>query len=85
MAEVSRKPHNAAQGGVRGGNHPNTGAFANNSGTGVNNGTAGFGNQVDSAFDTNKNMTSGLTNGSTNGNAANTANNPTYYEGVTSH
>lgn len=81
LAEVSRKPHNAAQGGVRGGNHPNTGAFSN-SGTGVNNGTARFGNQVDSAFDTNKNVSSGLTNGSTNGNEASA---PTYYEGVTSH
>ena len=88
LAEVSRKPHNAASGGVRGGNHPgasNTGAFSSNSNSGVN-GSAGFGNQVDNAFDTNKNITSGLQNGSTNVNAPSGTNNPaTYYEGVTSH
>jgi len=97
LAEVSRKPHNAARGGVRGGNHPNSGLTGSNgssnpiSNSGAYdknsavNGSSGFGNQVDNAFDTNKSYTQGLTNGGTNGNTANGNGNATYYEGVTSH
>ena len=98
IPEVSRKPHNAASGVVRGGNHPGSAAEQGNYGTnsytpdtgrdtsnyggnygsntssygqntGVNQ-SAGFGQQVDQAF--NKNQTSGMTNGTQPG-AANAA------------
>ena len=63
--DITRKPHETAAGTVRGGNHPNSGddmsavsgtTAASNAMSG-NNQTAssgGFGNQVDRAFDTNK-------------------------------
>jgi len=89
LAPVSRKPHRAAQGSVRGGNHPSdntssnftpsdrggstaTSGYGNQSGSGN---PSGFSNQVDQAFEPNKNVNgSNITNGSTN---------KTFYDGVT--
>jgi hypothetical protein len=80
IADVSRKPHNAASGGVRGGNHPKSGAFNSNSGV-TGSSAPGFGNQVDSAFNKGSNGITNVNGGATvNGNK-----NATYYEGVTSH
>jgi hypothetical protein len=86
LPPVTRKPHRTSAGVVRGGNHPtsgqNTGSGYNptmtSTGSHGNNGTSGFSNQVDQAFD-NKANTSALptTNGvATNGGAS-------YYDGVT--
>ena len=67
LTPVTRKPHNTSAGFVRGGNHP---------GRGVANPTSGFGNQVDQAFETNKNIGGpAITNG--------TANNQGLYHDVT--
>ncbi|EXJ66013.1 uncharacterized protein A1O5_10990 [Cladophialophora psammophila CBS 110553] len=74
---VTRKPHETAAGIVRGGNHPHsednmssvTGTTVTSNPAGA---TTGFSNQVDRAFDTNKDITNGSAN-------------KTYYDGVTSH
>jgi hypothetical protein len=86
LPSITRKPHRTAAGLVRGGNHPTSGQ---NAGSGYNptrtspghtqNGTSGFSNQLDQAFDSKANNTSGLptTNGvPTNGTTS-------YYDGVT--
>ncbi|OAG42965.1 hypothetical protein AYO21_02916 [Fonsecaea monophora] len=87
---VSRKPHSTASGTIRGGNHPNddnlssvtgTTATSNVAGTAPA-GTAGFSNQVERAFDTNKDITNGGVN--VGGNVTNGSANKTYYDGVTS-
>ncbi|KIW33288.1 hypothetical protein, variant 2 [Cladophialophora immunda] len=82
---VIRKPHDTTAGTIRGGNHPNDDNLSSVTGTTVTSnpaGTAGFSNQVDRAFDTNKDITTGGPNVGakvTNGSA-----NKTYYDGVTS-
>ena len=74
LAEVTRKPHQTAQGAIRGGNHPgsaNESAFGSNSGNIAGNtssGTsAGFGNQVDQAFDSKAGVGSDVVNGGQTG------------------
>ncbi|KIY04186.1 uncharacterized protein Z520_00878 [Fonsecaea multimorphosa CBS 102226] len=74
---VTRKPHDTAPATIRGGNHPNEDNLSTVTGTTATSnpaGTTGFSNQVDRAFDTNKDIAN-PTNGSTN---------KTYYDGVTS-
>ena len=75
LSEVTRKSHQTAQGGVRGGNHPgssdesamNQSAFGTNSGSmpgNTSSGTStGFGNQVDQAFDSRGGVGSDVVNG----------------------
>ncbi|ETI21577.1 hypothetical protein G647_07924 [Cladophialophora carrionii CBS 160.54] len=85
--KITRKPHDTAEGRIRGGNHPNTRddmsavsgtTAASNPMSAANpsHATAGFSNQVDQAFGS-----SGGTNGSANLNKPNPSG--TYYDGVT--
>jgi hypothetical protein len=72
LPSLTRKPHRTAAGVLRGGNHPTSGQ---NAGSGYHptmtspghkeNGTSGFSNEVDQAFDSKANNTAGLptTNG----------------------
>lgn len=87
---VSRKPHDTAAGQVRGGSHPHTrddlSAVSGTTATSTappsaipattGNTTTGFSNQVDQAFDTNKDVNTGSGNLTSGGNQ-------TYYDGVT--
>jgi hypothetical protein len=79
--QISRKPHNTAQGAIRGGNHPTSrdDASAVSGTTAASNTAAGFGTQVDQAFGS-----SGATaNGGNLGSTVNPGAGSTYHDSVT--
>ena len=67
IAAVSRKPHNATGGSVRGAQNFESGQSTGTGNRGLTNGSSGFSNQVNQAFDSNGAQDLSLKNGSTNG------------------